>query len=64
MILGSPLGAAPRFGFTIEVFIPETSEVFNLEVILGQPIEIREDDRVAAIVKIIGLYSKDESSNS
>ena len=62
-MLGRPLAFAPKYKMTVQIEFPEPLEILKFEAELGQPLEIREDERLVAIIKIIGLYT-DEASNS
>jgi hypothetical protein len=57
MILGSPLGGAPKINITLKLHFPEYPEDDQtFDVKLGDSIEIKEDERLISVIKVIGLY--------
>jgi hypothetical protein len=62
MILGSPLGGAPKFIFTVRVQLLDVPEPIDFPVALGDSIVIKDDEKDIATVTIVGLYdSKNEN---
>lgn len=54
-MLGRPLGMAPKFKFTLRIS-PENEEPILVEVVLGQSIELRDDDKFIAKVEVVGIH--------
>jgi hypothetical protein len=61
MILGSPLGGAPKFTIILRISFPEYPEhTQEIPMKLGDTIKIDEDGRLISVIEMIGLY---ETSN-